>query len=71
MMILHVYNVSCAQRSTGKIWNETVVAMNTAEARDALLKANNLPDAPNYLPYQESDWHDLVWHVHELTRFNA
>lgn len=63
MMILHVYNVSCFDRMFGTVYNETIVAMNTGEARDKLI--NKHPHLGR------ASVTDIVWHIHELTRFNV
>ncbi len=62
MIIWHVYSVSCATPN-GEPITEIVVAMNTGEARDKVTKQHHLDQ--RFQPAQ------VVWHVHELTRFNA
>ena len=63
MIILHVYNVSCFDRMFGVTYNETIVAMNTGEARDQLIKKHE--------HLGRADFKDLTWHIHEITRFNV
>lgn len=59
-MILHVYQVTLANPDTLDATTETVVAMNTAEARDQMIARYGVP---------AEDAKRFVWHVHEVTKF--
>ena len=69
MIIWHVYNVSMVYpiiepgdlTGSKRIANETVVAMNTSEARDQVAAKYGV----------SGSYPDVQFHIHELTRFNT